>query len=130
MTVVPSGIVPPPLATGCADVEWDDGALVAGVALEGADEDDAADVDGWPALLDDAAELCGADVEAAPGLDDDPHAVSSSASDPSPAATAHPLLRMRSPYRPRGDLRVSAAEVDDVARGQLDHVPQAADAVA
>src|SRR5579863_6402487 len=130
MTVMPSnGFGPAPLATGCA--AWDDGALVPGFVLAGAvaGDDDAVDVDGWSALLDDAAELCGADVEAAVGLDDDPHAVSSSASDPNPAATAHPLLRMRSPYRPPWDLRVSAA-VDDVRGRQLDHVPQAVDAVA
>ena len=97
-----NGFGPAPLATGCA--AWDDGALVPGFVLAGAvaGDDDAADVDGWPTLLDDAAELCGADVEAAVGLDDDPHAVSSSASDPNPAATAQPLLRMRSPYRPPG----------------------------
>src|SRR5580658_3080922 len=104
MTVVPcgNGFGPAPLAAGCGCAAWDDGALAAGVVLDAAAADEAADVDGWLALLDDAAELCGADVEAAVGLDDDPHAVSSSASDPSPAATAHPLLRMRSPYRPRG----------------------------
>jgi hypothetical protein len=100
MTVVPSGngLEGAPLDCGVT-AEWVDGALVAGDALEGvvAGDDDAADVDAWPVLLDDAAELCGADVEAAVGLADDPHAVSSSASDPSPAATAHPLLRMRSP---------------------------------
>src|SRR5579863_7853291 len=99
MTVVPcgNGFGPPPLDTGCGCVEWDDAALVAGLALDGA-----ADVDGWASPLDDAAELWGADVETAVGLDDDPHAVSSSASDPSPAATAQPLLRMWSPYRPPG----------------------------
>jgi hypothetical protein len=107
MTVVPTGngFGPAPLATGCGGAEWDDGAPVAGCVLEGAvagADDDAPDVDGWPALVDDAAVLWGADVEAAFGLADDPHAVSSSASDPSPAATAQPLLRIRSPYRPRG----------------------------
>jgi hypothetical protein len=60
------------------------------------------DVDG-PELDDDAeAVLCVAVPDAAPvvepevevELDDPPQSVSSSASEPSPAATVHPLLRI------------------------------------
>jgi hypothetical protein len=63
---------------------------------DAADDTGAADVAGWLVLPVDAAVLCGAEVEAAVGVEDDPQAVSSTTSDPSPAATAHRLLRMRS----------------------------------
>src|ERR1035438_4612724 len=56
-------------------------------------------------------------------LDDPPHADSSSTSDPSPVAAAHPLLRIHLSFTrvTRGTFWSSARL--DVARGQLDHVP-------
>jgi hypothetical protein len=52
---------------------------------------------GWPAAV---AWLVAVAVEPVPVVEDDdddpPHAVSSSTSDPSPAAAAHPLLRITS----------------------------------
>jgi hypothetical protein len=78
---------------GCAAAAWE-----CVLALDGAaaGEDAAADVAdaGWLVPPADAAVLCGADVAAAVGVEDDPQAVSSRASDPSPAAAAHRLLRM------------------------------------
>ena len=101
-TVVPiGGNVTPALLLGwasavCLADELED------VALAFADElgdDDVADVAG-PELDDDEAVLWVAVPEAAPvlevELDDPPHAVSSSSTEPSPVATAHPLLRIRS----------------------------------
>ncbi len=105
-TVVPiGGNVTPALLLGwasavCLADELED------VALAFADElgdDDVADVAG-PELDDDEAVLWVAVPEAAPvlevELDDPPHAVSSSSTEPSPVATAHPLLRITSlsPY--------------------------------
>src|SRR5580692_2732623 len=70
-------------------------------------------------------------------VEDPPHAASSSASDPRPAAAAHPLLRITLSFidgsfpalirRERQGLLPSPA--GDVAGGQLDHVPHATDAV-
>ena len=101
-TVVPiGGNVTPALLLGwasavCLADELED------VALAFADElgdDDVADVAG-PELDDDEAVLWVAVPEAAPvlevELDDPPHAVSSSSTEPSPVATAHPLLRITS----------------------------------
>jgi hypothetical protein len=78
--------------------------------------------------------------------DDPPHAASSSTSDPSPVAAAHPLLRMtdlqfdKDGPAPEKSRRCSGAgrilktvagsAADDVVPGQLDHVPHAGDAVA
>ena len=104
-TVVPiGGNVTPALPLGWA---W---AVCVGDELEDVDlafavdvaDDDVADEAG-PELDDDDAVLWVALPEAAPEfevvleLDDPPHAVSSSTSEPNPAAaTAHPLLRMAS----------------------------------
>jgi len=103
-TVVPiGGNVTPALLLG-----WASAVCLAGelgdVALAFADElgdDEVEDVAG-PELADDEAVLWVAVPEAAPvlevelELDDPPHAVSSSSTEPSPVAAAHPLLRIRS----------------------------------
>ena len=57
-------------------------------------EDDEADVDGPETEADDEAVLCTA-LPAAELELDDPHPASSSSSEPTPPATAHPLLRIR-----------------------------------
>ena len=62
-------------------------------------EDDEADEDGPEAEADDEAVLwtvLGAVLAAELELDDPPHPASSSGSEPSPPATAHPLLRITS----------------------------------
>jgi hypothetical protein len=101
MTVVPTaGNVTPALLLGwalavCLDEELED------VALAFADDlgDDVEDEAG-PELDDDEAVPWVTAAEAAPvvevELDDPPHAVSSSTSELSPAATVHPLLRITS----------------------------------
>jgi hypothetical protein len=68
-------------------------------AAAGEDAADDADDAGWLVPPVDAAVLAGAEVDAAVGVEDDPQAVSSRTSEPSPAAAAHRLLRMRSPYQ-------------------------------
>jgi len=100
MTVVPiGGNETPALLLGWASADFS-AAEVEFVALAlavDAGEDD-------PVLADDTAVPWVVVAEAAPvvelELDDPPHAVSSSTSEPSPAATVHPLLRIcLSPYR-------------------------------
>jgi len=104
---VPTGGIDWSLLLGCGPTEWwgvADAFAVAPpplwLAVDAAETDDAgaagADdallVEGWP--------------EAAPAaefeLEDPPHAASSSTSDPSPVAAAHPLLRITSPIRRNG----------------------------
>jgi hypothetical protein len=103
-TVVPAGAnVTPSLALGWALAFWLDEPEDAGweFAVDLAD-DDVEDVAGAELDDDDAAVLWAALLEAAPvvevgvELDDPPHAVSSSTSEPSPAVTVHPLLRITS----------------------------------
>ena len=101
-TVVPiGGNVTPALLLGwasavCLADELEDVALAFAEELG---DDDVEDVAG-PELDDDKAVLWVAVPEAAPvlevELDDPPHAVSSSSTEPSPVATVHPLLRIRS----------------------------------
>jgi hypothetical protein len=106
MTVVPTGGIDRssagPLGCGPTDLCGVAFALAVAVALLPWLDVDAADTE-------DVAEVAGADdplldegrLEAPPaavvGLDDPPHAASSSISDPSPVAAAHPLLRITSP---------------------------------
>jgi hypothetical protein len=104
MTVVPTGgNETPALLLGCASADFSAAEVervaraLAVDAGEDADEDD-------PVLADDTAVPWVVVPEAAPvvelELDDPPHAVSSSTSEPSPAAPVHPLLRIcLSPYR-------------------------------
>ena len=109
MTVVPCGGIdwsPPPLL-GCGPTEWWGVALAFAVeppppwldvdaadtdVAAGAGADDALLAEGWPEAAP-AAEL---------GLDAPPHAASSSISEPSPLAAAHPVLRITSPIRRDG----------------------------
>jgi len=102
-TVVPiGGNVTPLLALGWASAVWLDDDLedVGWEFAVAAGDDDVEDVAGAELDDDDAAVLWVALLEAAPvvevevELDDPPHAVSSSTSEPSPAATVHPLLRI------------------------------------
>ena len=111
-TVVPTGgNVTPALLLGWASaVCLDDG--LEDVALAFADDlgdDDVADVAG-PELDDEEAVLWVAVPVVEVELDDPPHAVSSSSSEPSPVATAHPLLRITSlsPCRTTRCRRVTA----------------------
>jgi hypothetical protein len=98
-TVVPTGgKVTPALLLGWASADFSAAetecvawALAVGVADDAADDD--------PVLAAEEAVLWVAVADAAPvvevvELDDPPHAVSSSASELSPAATVHPLLRI------------------------------------
>jgi hypothetical protein len=97
-TVVPTGgKVTPALLLGWASADFsaaetDCVALAPAVDVADEAEDD-------PVLAAEEAELWVAAADAAPvvevvELDDPPHAVSSSASELSPAATVHPLLRI------------------------------------
>ncbi len=109
-TVVPiGGNVTPALLLGwasavCLADGLEDVALAFGDDLG---DDDVADVAG-PELDGDEAVLWVAVPEAAPvlevelELDDPPHAASSSSTEPSPVATAHPLLRIASLSLPDG----------------------------
>ncbi|MGD0239443.1 MAG: hypothetical protein ABSB59_03835 [Streptosporangiaceae bacterium] len=104
MTVVPTGGIDRSSAgpLGCGPTDLWGVAFAFAVALLPWLDVDAADTE-------DAEEVAGADdplldegrLEAPPaavvGLDDPPHAASSSTSDPSPVAAAHPLLRITSP---------------------------------
>src|SRR5260370_13036334 len=99
MTVVPIGGMDEMPALGCGPAVWcgdevgDDPPPFL-VAVLAADTDDAG-----AAGPDDPLPL-ETELEPAPvapvGLDDPPHAASSSTSDPSPVAAAHPLLRITS----------------------------------
>jgi hypothetical protein len=104
MTVVPTGGIDRSSAgpLGCGPTDLCGVAFAVAVAVE---PPPWLDVDA--AVADDASGA-GADplldegwLEAPPaavvGLDDPPHAASSSTSDPSPVAAAHPLLRITSP---------------------------------
>jgi hypothetical protein len=100
-TVVPiGGNVTPLLALGWASAVWLDDDLedVGWEFAVALGDDDVEDVAGAELDDDDAAVLWVALLEAAPvvevEVDDPPHAVSSSTSEPSPAATVHPLLRI------------------------------------
>src|SRR5260370_20041108 len=128
MTVVPIGGMDEMPALGCGPAVWcgdevgDDRPPFL-VAVLAADTDDAG-----AAGPDDPLPLW-TELEPAPvapvGLDDPPHAASSSTSDPSPDAAAHPLLRIMflhfaritrsqgSPSRPwsrRGEAETNAPE--------------------
>ena len=109
-TVVPTGgKVTPALLLGWASADFSAAetecvAVALAFAVDvGDDEADEAEDD--PVLAAEEAVLWVAAPDAAPvvevvELDDPPHAVSSSTSEPSPAATVHPLLRIcLSPYR-------------------------------
>jgi len=99
MTVVPIGGMDEMPALGCGPAVW------CGVADPGEVGDDpflvavlAADTDDAGAAGPDDPLPVWTELEPAPvapvGLDDPPHAASSSTSDPSPVAAAHPLLRI------------------------------------
>jgi len=103
MTVVPIGGMDEMPALGCGPAVW------CGVADPGEPGDDpppflvavlAADTDDAGAAGPDDPLPVWTELEPAPvapvGLDDPPHAASSSTSDPSPVAAAHPLLRITS----------------------------------
>jgi len=102
MTVVPIGGMDEMPALGCGPAVW------CGVADPGEPGDDppflvavlAADTDDAGAAGPDDPLPLWTELEPAPvapvGLDDPPHAASSSTSDPSPVAAAHPLLRITS----------------------------------
>jgi hypothetical protein len=100
MTVVPiGGNETPALLLGWASADFSaaEAECVPWALAVDVGEDD-------PVLADDTAVPWVVVAEAAPvvelELDDPPHAVSSSTSEPSPAATVHPLLRIcLSPYR-------------------------------
>src|SRR5437879_4969413 len=151
MTVVPTGGMDWSLLLGsgptdlCGLADAVDPALL--VAVDAAVADDAGAVDG---TVPDEPPLASGPLDAEPAAefepDAPPHAASSSTSDPMPVAAAHPLLRIISPIRKddtkrsravvtpgpgRWNLRHgrSASAADDVARGHLDHVPHATDAV-
>jgi hypothetical protein len=117
MTVVPTGGIDRSSAgpLGCGPTDLCGVAFAVAVAVE---PPPWLDVDA--AVADDASGA-GADplldegwLEAPPaavvGLDDPPHAASSSTSDPSPVAAAHPLLRITSPI-PRDGSRCSGPVV-------------------
>ena len=96
-TVVPTGgNVTSALLLGwawavCLADEPEDFGLALAVELA---EDDEADVDGPEVDADDEAVLGPAVSAAELELDDPPHPASSSSSEPTPPATAHPLLRI------------------------------------
>jgi hypothetical protein len=103
-TVVPiGGKVTPALLLGWAPADFSAAEVeCVAVALAAADDGDVDD----PELDDDEAVLWVTVPEAAPvvelELDDPPHAVSSSSSEPSPAATVRPLLCITSLFLTAG----------------------------